>query len=76
MTRISAYFNGEPGGALDKACKSLFEHCGGAIFLGAGTKMAGDGAGERDVEYYVPDLAAEDCRKRLRAAGFRLQPTT
>lgn len=69
--KISAYFNGEPGGPHDKACESIFEARGGS-FIGAGTTLV---IGERDVRYDVPDDKAEDCKAALKKAGFRLEPT-
>lgn len=73
--RIIAYFYGGPGDPLDKACRSLFEAVDGARSIGAGTMLVGKGAGERDVEYDVPDDKADDVRAALKKAGFRLTPT-
>ena len=75
MTSVSAYFYGAPGGHLDKACRSVFEACAGAISIGAGTVMVGRAAGERDVQYMVPDEHVEQTRAALKKAGFRLEPT-
>jgi hypothetical protein len=73
--RITAYFFGMPGEALDKACRSIFEEIDGVKFIGAGTMLIGAAAGERDVEYDVPDEHVKDCRAALKKAGFRLEPT-
>jgi hypothetical protein len=73
--RISAYFYGGPDDLLDKACRSIFEeHLG--KFIGAGTMLVGNGAGERDVEYDVPTDESFKVRAALKKAGFRLQPTS
>lgn len=74
MISISAYFYDHPGGGRDKACHWIFKQHGGK-FIGSGTMMVGAAAGERDVQYHVPNLRATPCRKALKAAGFRLQPT-
>ncbi len=74
MARVTAYFYGDPGDALDKACRSIFEERGG-LPVGSGTMLLGPGAGERDVEYDVPDGRVEDCRTALKKAGFRLEAT-
>jgi len=37
--------------------------------------MMGAAAGERDVQYHVPNHRARACRSALKDAGFRLQPT-
>ncbi len=73
--RISAYFFGGPGDPLDKACCSIFESAKGATSIGAGTTLVGPAAGERDVEYDIPDDHVKDVRSRLQKAGFRLEPT-
>jgi hypothetical protein len=74
MDRISAYFFGEPGGPLDMAAHSIFEERDGK-YIGSGTILVGTGAGERDVQYDIPEYSAEDCRNALKKAGFRLEPT-
>ena len=75
MPPIKAYFFGEPGGDFDKAANAIFEYHGGR-HIGSGTMIAGAAAGERDVEYDIPDpRAAEACRAALKKAGFRLEPT-
>lgn len=75
MAKISAYFFDAPGSALDKACNAIFEKHGGRP-VGSGTWLIGPGAGERDVEYDVPDAVSTDVVKAdLVAAGFRLEPT-
>jgi len=71
--RISAYFFGRPGDLKDKACSRIFEaHKGREI--GRGTMIFGLRAGERDVEYDVPDELAQACRVELQVAGYRLEP--
>lgn len=72
--RIRAYFYDGPGSTLDKMCRSIFEARGGRS-IGAGTLLVGPTAGERDVEYDIPDNRADDCRTALKRAGFRLEPT-
>ncbi len=59
---------------MDKAARAIFEERGGKS-IGAGTKLDGNGAGERDVEYEIADDRAEECRAALKRAGFRLSPT-
>lgn len=71
MTRVTAYFYGQPGGSLDKACRSIFE-ARGAESIGAGTDLT---TGERDVEYAVPANRVEEVKGALKKAGFRLEPT-
>jgi hypothetical protein len=74
MTRITAYFYGSPNSAMDRTCHHIFEQVGGKP-LGAGTMLAGAAAGERDVEYDVPETEVAPAKERLIAAGFRLVPT-
>jgi hypothetical protein len=69
MTSITALFFDLPGSATDKVCHGIFETYGGE-FVGAGTLLA---SGERDVQYFVPNDRAEECRATLKKAGFRLQ---
>jgi len=71
---ISAFFYDHAGGGRDKACHWIFKNHGGK-FIGAGTMMMGAAAGERDVQYHVPNHRARACRSALKDAGFRLQPT-
>jgi hypothetical protein len=71
--RISAYFFGRPGDAKDQACTRIFEFHNGRE-IGRGTMMLGPGAGERDVEYEVPDHLAQACQAELQVAGYRLEP--
>jgi hypothetical protein len=75
MQSISAYFYGAPGSMLDKACHSFFESVDGAKYIGSGTVLVGNGAGERDVQYHIPDDKADEVRAALKKAGFRLEPT-
>lgn len=72
--QISAYFYGGPGDPMDRACRSIFEERG-AKSIGAGTMLVGNGSGERDQCWDVPDDRAEECRAALKKAGFRLEPT-
>ena len=72
--RISAYFFGSPGDPMDKAARYTFESFGGKS-IGAGTWLVGAAAGERDVEYDVPDDYVLETKAALRKQGFRLEPT-
>jgi hypothetical protein len=72
--RISAYFYGNPGDPLDKACCSIFESHGGKS-IGSGNMLIGPARGERDVEYNVPKGNVERCKDALKKAGYRLEPT-
>ncbi len=74
MSNVSAYFFGEPGGAHDKAATHIFETHGGH-HIGSGTLLVGPSAGERDVQYDVPDDRLDDCKATLKKAGFQLGPT-
>lgn len=71
---ITVYFTGQPGGPHDRAATHIFENHGGE-HIGSGNMMIGPRAGERDVQYEVPDDRAEACRTVLRNAGFRFEPT-
>lgn len=73
MTSLSVYFYGEPGDGLDKAARAIFEAHGG-LHLGSGTLVIGPTAGERDVQYDVPEARADACRRALKRAGFRFEP--
>lgn len=72
--RLSAFFYGDPGSDLDKACNHIFRNHDGTM-IGAGSWLVGEAAGERDVEYEVPDDKVEACQTALKKAGFRLEPT-
>lgn len=71
---IFAYFTGARGGLLDKAAHAIFKNHGGE-FVGAGTMLVGKSAGERDVQYDVPEANAAATRTALKKAGFRLEST-
>jgi hypothetical protein len=75
MQSISAYFYGSPGSPLDRACQSIFASVEGAKHIGSGTMLVGNRAGERDVQYHIPDDKADEVRAALKKAGFRLEPT-
>ena len=74
MTNVFAYFYGGPGDDLDKAANAIFKDHGGQ-HVGSGTMLVGAGAGERDVQYDIPEDRVESCRASLKKAGFRLEPT-
>lgn len=74
MASITAYFFGEPCGHLERACSHIFEARRG-VYIGSGTCLIGGAAGERDVQYEVPDDLADECREALKVAGFRLEGT-
>ena len=46
--RISAYFFGDPGSNLEKACCAIFESHGGKL-IGAGTMLVGVGTKDEKV---------------------------
>jgi hypothetical protein len=71
--RIVAYFFDSPGSDLDKACRAIFEAREGARSIGSGTFLVGERAGERDVEYDVPDHLAAETQQALKDAGFRCE---
>lgn len=73
--RISAYFYGDPGCNLEKACRSIFEAREGRS-IGAGTMLVDPAAYERDVEYEIPDHRIVETKDALKKAGFRLTPTS
>lgn len=73
--RFSVYFWGAPGDTQDIVARSIFEKFGGK-FIGAGTMLVGIAAGERDVEYEIPDHCLEDIKKEFKenAFDFRFEP--
>lgn len=71
--RIQAYFFGAPGSDSDNNCRKIFEMFGGES-IGSGTLLIGPSAGERDVEYEIPEHRAEECKTALLASGYRLFP--
>lgn len=74
MGMVLAYFYGDPGDPLEKACKHIFEAHHGR-YIGAGSWMVGPAKGECDVQYEIADDKEASCRDALKKAGFRLEPT-
>ena len=74
MSTLTAYLFDVPDGPRDKAAHAIFrEHQG--HFVGAGTMLVEPRAGERDVEYDIPDEHRAACAGALKKAGFRLVPS-
>lgn len=73
MTKLKAYFFGEPGGSVDRAVAAVFEARGGKHIC-SGILLAGPNVGERDVEYEVPDEKSAECAGALLRIGVRLKP--
>jgi len=72
MMNMTAFCYDEPGGIMDKVAKAIFEDAGGRS-IGAGTMLVGDRAGERDIQYHVPDDKADHVKGVLEKAGFRVK---
>ena len=70
MQAITAYFFGLPGSDQDKSCNAIFKNHAGK-HMGSGTLLVGPSAGERDVQYDIPDDEVQNVRQALKEAGFR-----
>jgi len=70
--KMTAYFFDESNSLREKVATETFRDNGGEA-IGQGTKMRGTEAGERDVQYEVPDIRAPHCKRVLEMAGFRVE---